>query len=144
MDATTDITPTQSRWRRIARSTPFVATWLSAAMAAVGLLLTSLAVLALELSGGAARDTSLVVMVVAIAVTDFWAGGIMLRITGRGVRPLVAWWIAARSVWFVLLAILMPAFAVLVAIQIPLAAVAFVGGMRFARSLGDPEARTTP
>jgi hypothetical protein len=118
------------------------AIWLSFVFAAAGLLLVALAVLGLEWSGGAARDTSIVVAIAALAVTDFWAGGAMRAVTGLPLKPNLVCWMTARSAWLILIAIIFPAFALVIPVQIALAAAAFVAGTRFADTMRKSTART--
>jgi hypothetical protein len=106
-------------------------------MAFVGLFLSAIAVMALEVSGGAARDTSIVVCVAAVAITDFWAGGLMRAITKHPFKPNLVCWLVVRSMWFLLAALVIPALVPVVGPQLALAALAFALGARFASAQQD-------
>ena len=58
-------------------------------MIPVQLFLSAVGVLVLKMAGGAATDTSLVVTVAAIAVSDFWGGGIVYMLTRAERRNIV-------------------------------------------------------
>lgn len=131
-------TARRTRSARVLRSAPIAAIWLSLIFAAASLFLVAIAVLGLEWSGGAAKDTSLVVAIAALAVTDFWAGGAMRAVTGLSLRPNLLCWMIARSLWFALTAMVFPAFILVVPIQIAIAALAFVAGTKFAANMRKP------
>jgi hypothetical protein len=66
----------------------------------------------------------------------------MRAITGLSIKPNLVCWMAARSLWLVLVAIIFPAFALVIPIQIAIAAAAFVAGTRFAETMRKSAART--
>ena len=108
----------------------------SVLMVPVGLFLAAVGVKVLDLSGGAARDTSIVVGIAGVLVSDFWGGGIVASVT-RARAPQVA--VAGGIVRLVALVALL-AFGVvdsglvpLVPLQLALAVAAAWAGARVAR-----------
>jgi hypothetical protein len=99
----------------------------------VGLFLAALAIGVLELSGGAARDTSIVVAVAGYVVADFWGGGAVAAITRARAPQVAAAWGVARLVILVLVAIAAPKLVAVVPIQLLLAIPAAYAGARVAR-----------
>lgn len=102
-------------------------------MVPVGIFLAALGVFVLEVSGGAARDTSLVVAVAGFLVADFWGGGIVTALTrARALQVAVAWGIA-RAVLLVCIALVAHRMAPLLPVQLVLAVPAAWAGARVAR-----------
>lgn len=99
----------------------------------VGLFLAALAIGVLELSGGAARDTSIVVAVAGYVVADFWGGGAVAAITRARAPQVAAAWGIARLGVLVLVAIAAPSLLAVVPIQLALAIPAAYAGARVAR-----------
>jgi hypothetical protein len=99
----------------------------------VGLFLAALAIGVLELSGGAARDTSIVVAVAGYVVADFWGGGAVAAITRARAPQVAAAWGLARLGVLVLVAIAAPKLLAVVPIQLLLAVPAAYAGARVAR-----------
>lgn len=99
----------------------------------VGLFLAAVGVAVLELSGGAARDTSIVVAIAGYVVADFWGGGIVAAITKARAPQVAAAWGAGRLLVLVLVALLAPGVAALLPVQLVLAVPAAWAGARVAR-----------
>lgn len=99
-------------------------------MLIVGLFLAALGVKVLDLSGGAAKDTSLVVAVAAFAVADFWGGGLVTALTRAKISQVTLGWAIARGVILVLIAIVVQRMLPLVPLQLALAVVAAWAGSR--------------
>ena len=99
----------------------------------VGLFLAAVGVFVLELSGGAARDTSIVVAVAGYVVADFWGGGIVAALTRARAPQVAAAWGVARLGVLVLVALAAPKLLALVPIQLLLAVPAAWAGARVAR-----------
>ena len=105
----------------------------SVLMVPVGVFLAALGVWVLEVSGGAARDTGIVVGIAGFAVADFWGGGLVAALTrARAVQVAVAWGIA-RLLVLVLIALVAPRLAAVLPIQLALAVPAAWAGARVAR-----------
>jgi hypothetical protein len=103
------------------------------AMLPVGLIVSAIGIWVLSASGGAARDTSLVIAVAGFLVTDFWGGGILAALTkARSAQVTFAWGIA-RVVYLVLIALVATRFALLVPVQLLLALPAAWAGARASR-----------
>lgn len=104
------------------------------AMSLVGLFLSVLGIFVLKVSGGAAHDTSLVVMVAAFAVSDFWGGGVLAALGRAGARETAIAWGVVRAVALLLAALAFPRLAVLVPVQLIIAVpAAFLGARVGAR-----------
>lgn len=102
-------------------------------MLPVGGFLAALGVWVLDISGGAARDTSIVVGMAGVLVTEFWGGGLVTTLTkARAAQVAVAWGIARLAV-LVLLALLVPKLLPVLPIQLALAIPAAYAGSRVAR-----------
>lgn len=109
---------------------PAIAVLAACAMLPVGLFLAALGVLALEISGGAAADTGLVVTTVALGVTDFWGGSLMYALTRRGAREVAAVWVLARALVLLLVVAVARDLAVVAPVSLALAAPAAWLGVR--------------
>lgn len=92
------------------------------AMLAVGLMVAAFGVLVLKLAGGAAGDTSRVVLVAAYAVTDFWGGGIIGALVRRSSRDVAVAWLIARVVLLTVLSVVIGGFIGVAVVQAVLAA----------------------
>jgi hypothetical protein len=101
---------------------PAVALLAAAAMLPVGLFLSGAGVLVLQVSGGAATDTSLVVMVAAFCVTDFWGGSLLHALTKRSSREVAVVWLCARAVVLLVVVLAAHGFAVAAPVAFVLAA----------------------
>jgi len=102
-------------------------------MLPVGVFLAALGVWVLDISGGAARDTSIVVGMAGVLVSEFWGGGIVATLTrARAPQVAVAWGIV-RLVLLVLVALVVPRLMPVVPIQLALAIPAAWAGARVAR-----------
>jgi hypothetical protein len=102
-------------------------------MVPVGLFLAALGVKVLDVSGGAARDTSIVVGLAGYLVSDFWGGAIVTTLTGgRPPQVAVAWGLARLAVLLVA-ALLVPALLGVLPVQLLLAVPAAWAGARTAR-----------
>lgn len=102
-------------------------------MLPVGGFLAALGVKVLDLSGGAATDTSIVVGMAGVLVTEFWGGGLVATLTKvRAVQVAVAWGVV-RLALLLLLALVVPALWPVVPIQLVLAVPAAYAGARVAR-----------
>ncbi len=105
----------------------------SIVMVPVGLFLAALGVKVLDISGGAARDTSIVVGIAGYLVSDFWGGGIVVALTRvRANQVPVAWGIARAGV-LVLFVLAAPSLLAFAPIQLLLAIPASWAGARVAR-----------
>jgi hypothetical protein len=102
-------------------------------MVPVGLFLAALGVWVLDVSGGAARDTAIVVGIAGYVVSDFWGGGIVAALTRVRARQVAVAWALARLVVLVLVALAAPALAPMVPVQLALAVPASWAGARVAR-----------
>lgn len=102
-------------------------------MLLVGMFLAAVGVKVLDLSGGAARDTSLVVAVAAFVVTDFWGGGIVTMLTRASTPQVTVAWTIARGVVLVLIALVATRMLPLVPLQLAVAIPAAWAGSRVAR-----------
>lgn len=99
----------------------------------VGLVLAAIGIAVLELSGGAARDTSIVVAIAAYVVADFWGGGAVAALTrARAPQVAVAWGVARFGV-LVLVVLAAPRLAAVLPVQLLLAVPAAWAGARVAR-----------
>src|SRR5690606_5764425 len=87
-------------------------------MVPVGLFLAALGVWVLELSGGAARDTSIVVAVAAFAISDFWGGAIVATLTRARAPQVAVCWAIARLTVLVLIALVATRMLPLVPVQL--------------------------
>lgn len=102
-------------------------------MVPVGIFLAALGVWVLDVSGGAARDTSIVVGIAGYVVSDFWGGGIVATLTRvRAPQVAVAWGLV-RLVLLVLVAVAAPSLAPMLPVQLMLAVPAAWAGARVAR-----------
>ena len=101
-------------------------------MLVVGLFLAAIGVKVLDLSGGAARDTSLVVAVAAFVVSDFWGGGLVTLLTRARTPQVTLVWTIARGIVLLLVALVATRMLPLVPIQLALAAPAAWAGSRVA------------
>ncbi len=101
-------------------------------MVPVQLFLSAVAVLVLKMAGGAATDTSLVVTIAAIAVTDFWGGGIVYTLTRTDQRSIVAAWAIARLPILIFAGMLSHNLALLAPVIYALGVLAAWGGVRMA------------
>lgn len=102
-------------------------------MVPVGMFLAALGVWVLDISGGAARDTSIVVGIAGYVVSDFWGGGIVATLTrARAPQVAVAWGLV-RLVILVLVVVAAPSLAPMVPVQLLLAVPAAWAGARVAR-----------
>jgi hypothetical protein len=90
-------------------------------MVPVSIVLAAGGILVLQLAGGAARDTSLVVTIAAVLVTDFWAGGIIRALTRTDSRDVAIVWGIARAIVLVIAALLVYRLAIVAPIQLALA-----------------------
>lgn len=99
----------------------------------VGLFLAALAIGVLELSGGAAKDTSVVVAVAGYMVADFWGGGIVAALTRAQSPQVAAAWGIARAGVLLLVALAAPNLLAVVPIQLALAIPGAYAGARVAR-----------
>lgn len=102
-------------------------------MVPVTLLVASIGIAVLQLSGGAARDTSLVIFVAAAVVADFWGGGIVAALTRAPAPRVAAAWTCARLVVLVLVALMARPLLPLVPVQLLLAVPAAWAGARTVR-----------
>jgi hypothetical protein len=102
-------------------------------MVPVGIFLAALGVWVLDISGGAARDTSIVVGLAGYLVSDFWGGGIVASLTRvRAPQVAVAWGLA-RLVVLALFALVAPSLLPVLPVQLALAIPAAWAGARVAR-----------
>lgn len=102
-------------------------------MVPVGFFLAALGVWVLDVSGGAARDTSIVVGIAGYVVSDFWGGGIVATLTRvRAPQVAVAWGLV-RLVILVLVVIAAPSLVAALPVQLALAIPAAWAGARVAR-----------
>lgn len=103
-------------------------------MIPVQLFLSAVGVLVLKMAGGAATDTSLVVTVAAIAVTDFWGGGIVYMLTRAERSRIVVAWAIARVPLLVLIGLFSRNLALLAPVTLALGLLAAWAGARMAAS----------
>ena len=102
-------------------------------MVPVGMFVAALGVWVLDFSGGAARDTSVVVGMAGVLVSDFWGGGLVTALTKvRAAQVAVAWGIA-RLLVLLLLALVVSNLLPILPIQLALAIPAAYVGARVAR-----------
>ncbi len=101
-------------------------------MMLVGLFLAAIGVAVLQVSGGAARDTSIVVSIAAFAVTDLWGAGATWSLTRRQREHVVGAWISARLAWCLLVGALFSGVWLLVVGQLVVAGPAAWAGVRLA------------
>lgn len=102
-------------------------------MLPVGFFLAALGVWVLDVSGGAANDTSIVVSMAGVLVTEFWGGGMVAALTkARAPHVAVAWGIV-RLVLLLLVALVVPRLLPVVPVQLALAIPAAYAGARVAR-----------
>lgn len=105
----------------------------SVLMLPAGLFLAALGVWVLEVAGGAARDTGVVVGIAGFLVSDFWGGGLTTALTrARAVQVAVAWGMA-RLLVLLLVALVVPKLLPVLPIQLALAIPAAWAGSRVAR-----------
>ncbi|MCZ4496006.1 MAG: hypothetical protein JWM25_589, partial [Thermoleophilia bacterium] len=105
----------------------------SLVMLPVGLGLAALGVWVLELSGGAARDTSIVVAIAGFLVAEFWGGGLVAALTKARELPIAVAWGIARIVALVGMAFLSTKMAPFIPVQLVLAVPAAWAGARTSR-----------
>jgi hypothetical protein len=101
----------------------------------VGLFLAALAIGVLQLSGGAARDTSVVVAVAGYAVADFWGGGVVAALTRARAPKVATAWAIARAGVLLLVVLVAPKLLAVAPIQLLLAIPFAWAGARVARKL---------
>lgn len=102
-------------------------------MLPIGLFLSVIGIALLNAFGGAANDTSMVVVIAAYLVTDFWGGGFLQALTkARSSQVTFAWGIA-RGVLLVLIALVVTKYALLLPVQFLLALPAAWAGSRASR-----------
>lgn len=102
-------------------------------MVPIGLFLSVIGIALLNAFGGAANDTSMVVVITAYVVTDFWGGGFLQALTkARSSQVTFAWGIA-RGVLLVLIALAVTRYALLLPVQFLLALPAAWAGARASR-----------
>lgn len=101
-------------------------------MLVVGGFLAALGVKFLDLSGGAATDTSIVVAIAAFMVADFWGGGLLTMLTKASVAQVTLCWTIARAVLLVLIALAFSRMLPFVPVQLALAVPAAWAGSRVA------------
>jgi hypothetical protein len=102
-------------------------------MLPVGIALSAAGVGVLKLSGGAARDTSIVVAIAGFLVTDFWGGGIVAAMTKvTAIRVALAWAIT-RLVVLVVVALVANRMAPFIPVQLAFAVPAAWAGARASR-----------
>lgn len=99
----------------------------------VGVFLAALGVGVLELSGGAARDTGIVVAVAGFVVSDFWGGGIVAVLTRARAARVAVGWALARLAILVVVALVSPGLLLVLLAQLVLAVPASWAGARVAR-----------
>jgi len=105
----------------------------SVVMVPVGVFLAALGVWVLEVSGGAAKDTGVVVGIAGFVVADFWGGGLVAALTrARAPQVAMAWGIARLLVLLLAALVVTRLFAVL-PIQLALSVPAAWAGARVAR-----------
>jgi hypothetical protein len=115
------------------RRRDFVAALLVAlVMLVVGLFLAGIGVKVLDLSGGAARDTSLVVAVAAFAISDFWGGGLLTTLTRAQTLQVVIAWSVVRAVLLLLIGLVAHRLLLVAPVQLALAVPAAWAGSRIA------------
>lgn len=102
-------------------------------MVPVGIFLAALGVKVLDISGGAARDTSIVVGIAGYLVSDFWGGGIVAALTRVKALQVALVWGSVRFVLLLAAALVAPSLAILIPIQLGLAVPAAWAGARTAR-----------
>lgn len=99
----------------------------------VGIFVAALGIWVLDFSGGAARDTSVVVGIAGYLVSDFWGGGIVASLTKvRAPQVAIAWGIA-RLVVLLVIALVAPSLLAVLPVQLVLAIPAAWAGARVAR-----------
>ncbi len=102
-------------------------------MLPLGVFLAALGVWVLDISGGAATDTSIVVGMAGVLVTEFWGGGLVAALTRvRAPQVAVAWGIV-RLALLLAVALAVPKLLPFVPIQLALAVPAAYAGARVAR-----------
>lgn len=102
-------------------------------MLPVGAFLAALGVWVLDVSGGAAKDTSIVVGIAGVLVTEFWGGGLVATLTKVRAAQVAGAWGIVRLVALVLVALVAPGLWPVVPIQLALAIPAAYAGARIAR-----------
>ena len=103
-------------------------------MLPLGALLARLGVWVLDISGGAASDTSVVVGMAGVAVTDFWGGGLVTTLTRvRAAQVAVAWGIIRLALLVVLFTSIVDDPIAVLPIQLVVAVFAADAGARVAR-----------
>ncbi|MCW2949259.1 MAG: hypothetical protein JWN41_272 [Thermoleophilia bacterium] len=130
----TDATPaTARRIPELPRRLVLAAFLVAFVMIPVGLFLSAVGIWVLDASGGAARDTSLVVAVAAFVVTDFWGGGILAALTRARAAQVTIVWGVARCAYLLVIALVATHLALLLPIQLVLALPAAWVGARASR-----------
>lgn len=99
-------------------------------MLIVGSFFAALAVKLLDLSGGAAHDTSLVVAIAAFAISDFWGAGILTMLTKLGSQQIVISWLLIRLLLLLFIGLIAKDMLIFLPVQILLAGVAAWVGAR--------------
>lgn len=130
-DATSTLTP-RTRSISLHPKVLLAAVLAAVAMVPVAVFLAAVGVLILQVAGGAATDTSTVVMVVAIAVTDFWGGGIVSALTRARRADVAVSWALARIPILIIAALISTRFAVLAPLLLVIAGGAAWIGARMA------------
>ncbi len=102
-------------------------------MVPVGSFIAALGVKVLDLSGGAAADTSVVVAIAGYLVSDFWGGGIVAALTRARALQVASEWTLARIPVLLVFALLLTRTAPVAPVQLVLAAFAAYAGARVAR-----------
>lgn len=102
-------------------------------MLPVGIVLAGAGVLVLDVAGGAADDTSLVVAVAGFLVADFWGGGLVAALTRARAPQVAIAWGAARLVVLLLVALVVERMSTVVPVQLVLAVPAAFAGARVSR-----------
>lgn len=102
-------------------------------MVPAGVFLAALGVWVLQMAGGAARDTGLVIAIAGFAVSDFWGGGITTALTRVRAPQVAVAWLVARLPVFAVIALLAGSHAPLVLVQVLLSLPAAWAGARVAR-----------
>lgn len=102
-------------------------------MVPVGIFVAALGVWILEVSGGAARDTSIVVAIAGYLVSDFWGGGLVSTLTRARAPQVAVAWALARLLGLAVFVAVAPSLAPLAPVQLLLAVPAAYAGARVAR-----------
>jgi hypothetical protein len=102
------------------------------AMLLAGIALAGLGLGVLSLSGGAATDTGLVILLGAFAVTDFWGGGLVRTLTAADTRTVAVAWGVARMIAIVIGALLSTRMLMVAPVQLVIAVAAAAAGAHVA------------